>query len=939
MKICTQCGACFDDDYDACSYDQASLQQPFDGPRVLGDRYLLEQRIAAGAMGQVFRATHLQIGSTVAVKIMQPQKEALRVALARFHREAQVLGQLKHPNAILVMDFGVDDRAHSQVPYLVTEYLQGESLSHSMQTQEPYDLKKAGSVISPLCEAIAELHEIGIVHRDIKPSNVFLERLRDGTQIVKVLDFGIAKFLEYSETRLASLPEVRDIFDMVSESYLDAELEVTPLPIEGEASEDITAVLTPEELGMATAEQDGFSQEDWALTGADLVVGTLPYMAPEQLVGEPLSPQTDLYAIGVLLFRMLANRYPFEGSNKEVASSKLNEEPPSLLELGAVTDAQLSAFIGRCLSINPSMRPDNALEVVKALRDAITEKGKAPTGYILFETHVQELQGALENLINAITAWVSDIAEEEPYKWSRDALLGLDRPMENVLNDLDQGEIEAQPHEMARLRKPSQRISWSVEKLSRLIYGIAAESLPGAEYAAYVSTLWSRVTLSLDYICTELMEMASNHTPMTRPGDSMSGAASNPFQSPTSTTPDVLERLAQKLMTADVLENVEAFEKLLLEHRDLLFSVLAKPDATQAETLERLIEGLWRQAPDLLLLELYPAESPLRIVSLLADMETVPQAQGFGLLSSLFNMSSDDTNIISRVQMMVEVGADPKYRRTLLRCLTLHPESEVSQWAIDHLERSEIWHAIAYPHTPLELKKKLFVRVKDEAPPEYLKVFFFCVRANIQSVQDLSSLVAAFELLQLFFQVPCFHEDMVFEPLLSLDNRLHQRASQLKYPVPQTGGYQTLLSAFTAKGSRPTREPENMREIPLPIQRKIAREGHFLSFFVSHSNDKVALETLPHLYKKEDITRYLRIPTINRLVLAELAKRRRFFRKETPRLALLQNPKTQARVARTYLPFISDHQVRLLSENKHISSDVRQLAKAFWTRLKEKRRD
>ena len=74
MKICTQCGACLDDGYKVCSYDQAELQQPFQGPRVMGDRYLLEQRIAQGAMGQVFRATHLQIGSTVAVKICSPNK-------------------------------------------------------------------------------------------------------------------------------------------------------------------------------------------------------------------------------------------------------------------------------------------------------------------------------------------------------------------------------------------------------------------------------------------------------------------------------------------------------------------------------------------------------------------------------------------------------------------------------------------------------------------------------------------------------------------------------------------------------------------------------------------------------------------------------------------------------------------------------------------------
>ena len=88
MKICTQCGACFDDGYERCGYDDAELQSPFMGPRVLGDRYLLEQRLAQGAMGQVFRATHLQIGSTVAVKIMQPQKEAIQIPLREKEKQA-----------------------------------------------------------------------------------------------------------------------------------------------------------------------------------------------------------------------------------------------------------------------------------------------------------------------------------------------------------------------------------------------------------------------------------------------------------------------------------------------------------------------------------------------------------------------------------------------------------------------------------------------------------------------------------------------------------------------------------------------------------------------------------------------------------------------------------------------------------------------------------
>lgn len=942
MKICTQCGACFDDGYERCGYDGAELQSPFMGPRVLGDRYLLEQRLAQGAMGQVFRATHLQIGSTVAVKIMQPQKEALRVALARFHREAQTLGQIKHPNAILVMDFGVDERDERSVPYLVTEYLQGISLHESLQTQEEYSLLEALDIMAPLCEAIAELHELGIVHRDIKPSNIFLENLRDGTQVVKVLDFGIAKFLEYSETRLSAHPEVRDIFDMVSENYFDTELEVTPLELDGEeedwgdgASEPTVALeLTVIEQGQGSGMLG--SQEDWALTGADLVVGTVPFMAPEQLTGEPISPQTDIYALGTLVYKMLSGRFPFTGTHREIATSKLNEIPPSLVELGVPVNELFSQLIDKTLSLSPNARPRDAMEIVKAIKEALAQDQQHPLDYSSFEQQVLLLQNNLDILVKAVSAWVERIADEDSYRWSRDALLSLDKPIENVLFYLEQATLGAEYHELARLRKPAQKISWSVEKLSRLLYGLASEHDHVVEYTSYLSTLWSRITLSLDYICSELMEHASNHTPMISMTDS---ASANPFQSSITASAELMRQLINKIVAADVLENVEAFERLLNEHRDLLFSCLAKPETLAPEVLSDLVSGLWRQAPDLLLLELYPAEKPLHLLSLLAELKDVEDAKGFQLLSSLFEMTSDGDDIISRVQLLVEYGSDPKYQRLLLRCLVLHHEASVSAWAISLLERSELWHVISYSHAPLSIKKVLFENVVKDAPPEYLKVFFFCVRPNVFSAQRAEELFAAFEILELFFKVSCFHEDMIFEPLLALDQHLRALAMRLKLQVQEKSPYQDLLTSFMARGSQSTRDPESMREIPLPIQRKIARDGHFLSFFVSHSNDKVALETLPHLYKKEDITRYLRIPTINRLVLTDLAKRRRFFRKEMPRLALLQNPKTHAQVARIYLPLLSEHQVRLLAENKHISGEVRKMARKFVKRRREKRNE
>jgi len=110
-----------------------------------------------------------------------------------------------------------------------------------------------------------------------------------------------------------------------------------------------------------------------------------------------------------------------------------------------------------------------------------------------------------------------------------------------------------------------------------------------------------------------------------------------------------------------------------------------------------------------------------------------------------------------------------------------------------------------------------------------------------------------------------------------------------------------------------------------------------LPSLVAHANERVARETLPHLFRMEDITRYLRIVSIHRAVLVELAKNRRFFRQEATRLALLQNPKTPAHIARQYLPFIAHEQVRFLAANRHIGGEVRQLAAAFLEKLQQQR--
>ena len=370
MKVCAQCGGCFEDGYDLCSFDGGMLDVAFDGKRVLGGRYLLEQRVDEGAMGVVFRAVHLQVGSTVAVKLMRPQRDGLRIGMQRFWREAQILGQIKHPNAVLVMDFGVEEREPAPFPYLVTEYLRGVSLADVLEDKPQMTLAEAERIIRPLCEAVEEAHEVGVIHRDIKPSNVYLEQLRDSTEVVKVLDFGIAKFVELDEDVVESKRRER------------AEWALAYAPDETDPLDEIAAVraneapTVPERL-RTLASAEGEPVRDGTLTEAGLMIGTIPYMAPEQMTGERVSRRTDIYAVATLLFRLLAGRLPFEGEDDEIIAGKVSGDVPSLRELGVEVPDALETVMASALALEPVDRPERVLDLAAALTQA-TQQADRP---------------------------------------------------------------------------------------------------------------------------------------------------------------------------------------------------------------------------------------------------------------------------------------------------------------------------------------------------------------------------------------------------------------------------------------------------------------------------------------------------------------------------------------------------------------------------------
>ena len=264
--------------------------------------YQLVTKLGEGGMGVVYRARDTRLGREVAVKVLPAELADSPERRMRFEREARAAAALNHPNLLTVHDVGLD----GGTPYLVTELLEGETLRQVLREGacSPASAVTWGLGIG---RGLAAAHAKGVVHRDLKPDNVFLTA--DGG--LKILDFGLAKIL-------------------------------------AQETEDATQA--------ETVTDD---------TEAGRVLGTMGYMAPEQLRGEPVDVRTDVFALGCVLYEMLAGRRPFVGgSSAEHASAVLRDDPPPLDE---ALPLPLRTVVRRCLEKRPASRYHSAGEVVAAL--------------------------------------------------------------------------------------------------------------------------------------------------------------------------------------------------------------------------------------------------------------------------------------------------------------------------------------------------------------------------------------------------------------------------------------------------------------------------------------------------------------------------------------------------------------------------------------------
>jgi len=274
--------------------------------RVLGN-YRLVELIGRGGMGFVYHAVHVKLGRPVALKLLRSSHAERRDAVARFFQEARAVNRIRHRNIVDVTDFvELDDGT----TFIIMELLEGASL-RTLMRKGPIAQPRVLAMMIQICEGLAAAHDVGIVHRDLKPDNVFIVPQGEGGDLVKLLDFGVAKLLRHDD-------------------------------------------------------DSSFAFE----TAAGAVIGTPAYMSPEQAGGLDVDGRSDIYSLGAIMYELLVGQPPFRGKSfGEYVRKHLSAVPvpPRQTQTGEDIDPQLEALVMRCLE----KRPDDRYTGVNELRTSL----------------------------------------------------------------------------------------------------------------------------------------------------------------------------------------------------------------------------------------------------------------------------------------------------------------------------------------------------------------------------------------------------------------------------------------------------------------------------------------------------------------------------------------------------------------------------------------
>jgi eukaryotic-like serine/threonine-protein kinase len=306
-KVCPECGLRYEASVLFCAADGTSLRGESLIGQVVARRYRIDRELGRGGMGTVFLAQHVHMRRWCALKIINRSGVNDPDIVSRFQREAANASQIEHPNVATVYDFGEDS---PEVLYLAMEFVDGEPLHAVLEREGAVSIARTVELIRQVSAGLAAAHERHIVHRDLKPDNIMVRKNRDGTETVKLVDFGIARVFEAGSQQV---------------------------------------------------------------TRTGLVVGTPAYMSPEQLTASPMDVRSDIYSLALVTFRMLTGKLPFHGkSSHEEMVARLSRPPQTLGEARTdiVWPSGMQRVFDRALAADPGARYQTVAEFAADLVQA-----------------------------------------------------------------------------------------------------------------------------------------------------------------------------------------------------------------------------------------------------------------------------------------------------------------------------------------------------------------------------------------------------------------------------------------------------------------------------------------------------------------------------------------------------------------------------------------
>ncbi len=312
---------------------------------ILSERYSIKRLCGEGGMGRVYEAEHVEIGKRVAVKVLHPAYTRTPDVVERFRREARAASKIEHPNVVNVTDSGT---ALDGSFFFVMEYVEGVELGFVIHKEGPLPVVRTLRIAEQMCMALQAAHDVGVIHRDLKPENILLVN---------------------NPGRVAA----RSTGDMM-----------TPPPDTGGPIADVVKVLDfgiAKTLDAAELEEESQKLKGRRLTRPGVAMGTPEYMAPEQAAGKPADPRSDIYAVGSIMYEMLTGQPPYVGDNvMEVLHKKANDMPRPIADVRPEVPDAVQTLVEKSMARFPDQRPQTMAALAEEIRGvmALVMSGSAP---------------------------------------------------------------------------------------------------------------------------------------------------------------------------------------------------------------------------------------------------------------------------------------------------------------------------------------------------------------------------------------------------------------------------------------------------------------------------------------------------------------------------------------------------------------------------------